>query len=94
MARYIQTAMQGQEEADRLFALLPEEHREEGAKLIARMVNWGVRCCPRSAQATVRLNIVATVCKNLPIRCSMEKRDRDDGQGQYNALQIAPKAAA
>ena len=94
MARYLQTAQRYQSCADEMYALLPPEHRERGAELIARLVNAGMVGCPRPPQTTVRLNYIKEVCKSLPIRGTMETRkvnpDSATDDRTYNALVVTP----
>jgi len=91
MAFYKQKAQRYVSLADRLYAMLPDDKKQEGAEVIARLVNAGVVCVPRPAQSTVRLNIVKEVTTNLPINCSIEERKTDnDPTKTYKALVVKP----
>ena len=95
MARYLQTAKRYQQLPTELLQLVPEEDRPRAAELIARLVNAGMVGAPRGVQSTVRLNYVSEVCKDLPIRCSLETKEvnPDDlsDHRTYNALVVTAK---
>lgn len=95
MARYLETAARYNQIPVELLAMLPAEHKQKGAELIARLVNAGVLGNPRPANGTVRLNYVTAVCKHLPIRCSLEERkvnpDDPSCDKTYKALVVKPK---
>lgn len=92
MARYLQTAARYSNLPAELMALVPVENHEKAAELIARLVNAGMVGNPRPPQSTVRINYVRAVCKDLPIICDLEERDKDYGDGTYKAL-VVRKAA-
>lgn len=86
MARYLQTAAEANKVAQALLSLVSENDRPMAAEMIARLVNFGIRCAPRAVQSTVRLNAVREAVKGMPVRVSMEQR-RDERSGKtYNAL--------
>lgn len=71
--------------------LTAKDVKQRTAEAIARLVNAGVVSCPRGVQGTVRLNIVNGVCKDLPIRCSLEEKLKDPERpemGSYKALVV------
>lgn len=90
MARYHQTIKRYEEIAGKLFNMLPDEHKQEGAELIARAINAGIVCNPRAPQRTVRLTILDGLCKDLPIKCRLVERTNDNGF-TYNALEVEHK---
>lgn len=95
MAKYMQTAAEANEAATLLYDIveskLSDDEKGAAACLIARLVNYGVRCAPRAVQSTVRLNAVKRAVEGLPVRVTMEKRvipGSDDRT--YNALITTP----
>lgn len=93
MPRYLEVAREGQKFAEDVMQIIRGESPEDQARVaecIARVANMAVRACPRGVQHTVRLNIVRTICANLPVRVSMvEKKDEKTGR-TYNALMTQP----
>lgn len=89
MARYLETAAEAQGTIDQLLSFVPEEHRKEAAVLIAHTMNYGIRCCPRAVQSTVRLNAIRTACKNLPVSISLEEKEGYQGK-TYKVLRVVP----
>lgn len=96
MARYLETAARYNQLPVELLALIPEEHKDKGAELIARLVNAGMLGNPRPSQSTVRLNYVSAVCKHIPVICGLEERrvDTDDPTNTktYKALTVRLKS--
>lgn len=99
MARYRETASEAQTTVNQLYDLavngrpetMPErDYQLKIAELIARVMNYGVRCCPRPAQATVRLTALQIACDSLPIKMSMHKVTNENGYS-YNRLEITPE---
>lgn len=89
MSRYLQKAAGYNNLPKELMELIKPEYEFEAAEIIARLVNAGVVCVPRSCQSTVRLNIVREICKDLPISCKLEERSFDDNSGRtYKALVV------
>lgn len=94
MPRYLEVAKEGQKFAEDIMTIIRgpmgEQEYAQVAELVARVANMAVRACPRGVQHTVRLNIVRTICANLPVRVSMvEKKDERTGR-TYNALTTQP----
>lgn len=89
MARYLETAARYEDLPLQLLQFVPPEHHDEAVCIIARLVNAGVVSVPRSAQSTVRLNIVNRVCQKIPVKCGLEERAIDPTnpeRGTYKAL--------
>lgn len=91
MSFYLQKADRYINLACDLYAILPEDKKEEGAELIARLVNAGVVCVPRACQSTVRLNIVNRITTNLPIDCSLKEVTNEETGKSYKALIVTPR---
>lgn len=96
MAKYMKVAKDAQHFIDALFALIPDDKKEEAAIHIARLFNMGIRVSPRPVQGTVRIKAICEACKNLPIECKLEKVDLPPRPGytmgmSYNALRITSK---
>jgi hypothetical protein len=86
VAKYLEIAAEANSVAKNLLNLIPESDRPQAAEMIARLVNYGIRCSPRGVQHTVRLNAVRGAVKGLPVQVSMvEKTDERTGR-VYNAL--------
>lgn len=95
MARYMKVAAEANETAKQLyeiatFNLDPIElgPRKEIAKLIAKLINYGVRCSPRGVQHTVRLNAVKRAVEGLPVKVSMKEVTDPDTGRTFNALEL------
>lgn len=89
MPRYMEVAGEANETARKLLDMLPD-NKPQAAELIARLVNFGIRCSPRGVQHTVRLNAVRAACHDLPVHVSMQER-RDEKTGRtYNVLVTTP----
>ncbi len=91
MARYMQTAAEANQVAKKLIELVPESDRPQAAEMIARLVNYGIRCCPRACQSTVRFNAVREAVKGLPVKVSMVQRTDERTKKTYNALVTVPE---
>lgn len=90
MARYLVVAAEANATARKLLALVPKADQPAAAELIARLVNYGVRCSPRGVQHTVRYNSVKVATEGLPVKVSMtEKTDPVTGR-TYHALVTTP----
>jgi len=89
MARYLEVATEANGTARELLSLIAPENKPAAACLIARMMNWGLRCAPRAVQSTVRINAVKAAVRGLPVRCRLEERQGDYG-GTYKALVTEP----
>jgi hypothetical protein len=89
MARYLETAREANELAKKLLLEVDESKRPEVAEMIARLVNFGIRCSPRGVQHTVRLNAVREAVRDLPVHVSMVQKVSDRGR-TYNALVTQP----
>ncbi len=91
MARYLEVAAEANAVAKRLMEFIHEEtDRPKVAELIARLVNFGIRCSPRGVQHTVRFNAVRRAVMDLPVHVNMvEKQDERTGR-TYNALVTKP----
>lgn len=85
MARYMQVAADANEVAKQLYNLVPPEHQVEAAQLIAKLVNYGVRCSPRGVQHTVRRNAVERAVQGLPIKIGMKVVTKPGGFS-FNAI--------
>lgn len=100
MAKYMQTAAEANEVAKRLMEAVKGPLGEKAdeattsygqvAEMIARLVNYGVRCSPRGVQSTVRLNAVRRAVQDLPVEVSMQQK-KDERTGRtYNVLVTKP----
>ncbi len=100
MARYLEVAAEANETAKRLLELVTGPLKQvwgedttapaEVAEMIARLVNFGIRCSPRGVQHTVRLRAVERAVLGLPVKVSMqEKKDERTGR-TYNVLVTIP----
>lgn len=90
MPRYLEVAAEANDVARRLLELVPNENRPRAAEMIARLVNFGIRCSPRPVQSTVRLNAVKRAVGGMPVKVSMrEVKDERTGK-TYNALTTEP----
>lgn len=89
MARYLQVAAEANEVAKSLFNLVPEENRQAAAGLIAKLVNYGLRCSPRAVQSTVRLNAVRRAVYGLPVEVGMVKVTDPVTHKSFNAITIS-----
>lgn len=83
MPRYLDVAAQANETAKRLMRMTDEKDWPAVAEMIARLVNYGIRCNPRPAQSTVRLNAVKRAVQDMPVRVEMVTKEGD--RGTYNA---------
>jgi len=90
MARYMEVAAEANLVALKLLELVPEDHRPKAAELVARLVNFGVRCSPRGVQHTVRYNAVRRSVQGLPVAVSMRQVTDPVTHRTYNALITAP----
>ena len=98
MPKYLEVAAEANKTAKQLYELIEkalgdkpnEEVLGEAACLMARLVNYGLRCCPRPPQSTVRLNAVKESVKGLPVYVDMETKEGSNGR-TYNALITTPK---
>lgn len=91
MARYLETAREANSVARKLLDLVPEAERPRAAEMIARLVNFGIRCAPRGVQHTVRLNAVQAAVNGLPVKVWMEEKENERFPGRiYNALITRP----
>jgi hypothetical protein len=91
MTGYMITAGKANKVAQRLIELIPEQSRPAAAALMAQLVNLGVRCNPRPAHGTIRLNSVREAMKGLPVSVSMtEVKDEKTGK-TFKALSATPK---
>lgn len=90
MARYLETAAQANDVAKNLLSLVPEENRPQAAEMIARLVNFGIRCSPRAVMGTVRFNAVKRAVEGLPVTVRMEERTDVKTQRKYKALITTP----
>lgn len=86
MARYLQVAGEANEVAKQLFALVAEDKQQQAAQLIAKLVNYGLRCSPRAVQSTVRLNAVKRAVQGLPVAVGMTKVFDPVTQKSFNAI--------
>lgn len=90
MARYLEVAAEANGVAQKLLALVPEVDKPQAADLIARLVNFGIRCSPRGVQHTVRLNAVRKAVQGLPVKVSMNEVTDEKTGRTYNALVTRP----
>lgn len=96
MAKYLKTAGEANNVAVKLLALVPEADKPIAAEMIARLVNYGIRCNPRACMSTIRLNAVRHAVSGLPVKVTMEERtgtgtNRKTGRPfTYNALITTP----
>lgn len=90
MPRYMETAAEANVVALKLLELIPEENKPLAAEMIARLVNYGVRCSPRGVQHTVRLHAVQRAAMDLPVKVSMVTRINEKTNRSYNALVTIP----
>lgn len=90
MARYLEVASEANKLAKQLLELVPESERPKAAEMIARLLNFGVRCSPRGVQHTVRLNAVVRAVQGLPVHVSMRKVTDEKTGKTYNALVTRP----
>lgn len=86
MPRYMETAGEANGVAVQLLALVPDGDRPKAAEMIARLVNFGIRCSPRGVQHTIRYNAVKRAVHGLPVKVSMEERTDPRTHRTYNAL--------
>lgn len=91
MARYLQVAAEANKTAIELVDMVPDEIKTQVAVLAGHLVNYGIRCNPRPAQSTVRLNAVREAMKGLPVSVSMETRVDEVRKSTYNVLLLEPK---
>jgi hypothetical protein len=90
MPRYLEVAAEANLLAERLVEMVPLDKRGEVAEIAARLINYGIRCNPRPAQSTVRLNAVRRAVRGLPVKVGMlRKEDPKTGKG-YNILTTQP----
>jgi hypothetical protein len=75
--------------AHSLLALVPADDKPKAAEMIARLVNFGVRCSPRGVQHTVRYNAVRRAVQGLPVKVGMKEVRGLNGRS-YNALVTEP----
>ncbi len=90
MPRYIDIAAEANKLAQDLIALVPEIDKPRAAEMIARLVNFGVRCSPRGVQHTVRFNAVKRAVEGLPVKVSMREVTDEKTGRTYNALVTEP----
>lgn len=94
MARYLETAAEANKLALNIFDKygrnLPEEQQFDLADGLARLVNYGMRCCPRAAHSTIRLNAVKRAAQGLPVKVGMEELTDPKTGKTYNALTTKP----
>jgi hypothetical protein len=90
MARYLEVAAEANVVAQRLLELVPEAQQPQAAELIARLVNFGIRCSPRAVQSTVRFNAVQRAVRGLPVKVRMEQKTDERSGRTYNALITSP----
>jgi hypothetical protein len=92
MARYLETAAKANKVAQNLLELVPEAARPAAAAMMAQLVNLGIRCNPRPAMSTVRLNAVRRAIQGLPVKVKMEtvpiQNPRPGGKTSFNALVV------
>lgn len=86
----MKVASDASKEADLLLSLIPEERRGDGAILITRLFNYGIRVSPRGVQSTVRINAVRECVKNLPVHVSLKDVSTPRGY-TFKALDIVSK---
>lgn len=90
MSRYLEVAGQANDLAVKLLALVPEAAKPQAAEMIARLVNFGVRCSPRGVQHTVRFRAVERAVRGLPVSVRMVEHTDEKTKRTYNALQTTP----
>lgn len=92
MPRYLETAKKANDVALKLLELIPEASRPQASAFMAQLVNLGVRCNPRPAMSTVRLNAVRRAIQGLPVTVKMESvpihNPRPGGKTSFNALVV------
>ena len=93
MPNYMNVAADANETAKNLMDLVPDANKPAAAELIARLVNFGIRCSPRGVQHTVRFNAVRRAVQGLPVHVGMAQRTNDRGYS-YNALVTRPEGGA
>lgn len=86
MARYMEIAGEANNLALKLLAIVPDEDKPQAAEMIARLVNYGIRCSPRGVQHTVRLNAVQRAVCKMPVRVHMRQATNEKTGKTYNAL--------
>ena len=86
MPKYLEVAAEANKTVLELLALVPDEARKEVAILAGMLVNYGVRCNPRPAQSTVRLNAVKRALQGTPVSVTMETKQ--DGDREFNIIKI------
>lgn len=86
MARYLEVAAEANVLAVQLLALIPADKQPQAAEMIARLVNYGVRCSPRGVQHTVRFNAVQRAVRGLPVKVSMKECTDEKTKRTYNVL--------
>lgn len=90
MPNYMLTAAKANKVALQLVDLVSPENRAIASAMIAHLVNYGVRCNPRAAHRTIRLNSVTEAVKGLPVKIQMtEVTDKKTGK-TFNALSATP----
>ena len=89
MPKYLEIAAEANLMAKDLLAIVPEQDKPKAAEMIARLVNFGVRCSPRGVQSTVRFNFVQRTTRDLPVKVGMQKVTGRNG-GTFNALSTTP----
>ncbi len=95
MARYLEVAAQANVVAKQLMELVPDvdNNKARAAELVARLVNFGVRCAPRAVHGTVRLNAVKRAVQDLPVRVSMEEK-KDERTGRTYKVLVTQQLVA
>ena len=87
MAKYLEIAKQYDDLPPELLELVPDEHKERAAEIIARLVNAGFRGNPRAANGTIRLNYIRAMCRKIPVRCDLVEVEKENGYS-FKALTV------
>lgn len=99
MPRYLEVAAEANKVAKELMQVIgncdrgPLSQEDYGriAELIARLVNYGIRCSPRAVMGTVRLNAVKRAVQDLPVKVWMEERKDEHTGRTYKVLCTVPE---
>ena len=95
MPKYMEVAAEANTLAKKLMEKikgpLGETEYSEVAEMVARLVNYGIRCNPRPAMSTVRLNAVKRAVEGLPVKVWMEERTDEKTGRSFKVLCTVPQ---